>query len=86
VFGLAAAVLASVYRYIVRLSYFYESRADAVHLYWSNGTPDLTDKGGKTMRACARLMRDLSPEEVQFPSALSSLKHVADALLKKPSK
>lgn len=84
VFGLVVAVLASVYRYIVRLAYFYDSRADAFEIVGLNANPSLGLKGATAhLAACARLIRMLSPEPVEFSSTGGSLDKILKLVSKK---
>jgi hypothetical protein len=70
--GLVAVVLASVYRYIVRLAYFFEARADAFQLLDEVAEDEL-----RGVRALAQLTAILSPERVAFESVGSALKGMA---------
>jgi hypothetical protein len=74
--GLVAVVLASVYRYIVRLAYFFESRADAFQVLDEVAEDEL-----RGVRALAQLTAILSPDRVAFESVGSALKGMAPVQL-----
>jgi hypothetical protein len=79
VFGLVAAVLASVYRYIVRLAYFYEARADVFELLRGDCKPAIFGESGVTVNTCGQLLLFLAPETVEYSSSVDSLKKAVDA-------
>ncbi|HEY7376296.1 MAG TPA: hypothetical protein VIF57_29305 [Polyangia bacterium] len=81
--GLVAALLASVYRYIVRLAYFYDSRADALDLL---GLKKKSPLDRDELDNLARLMRVLAPEGVHYPSASGALKALGKPLTKDTDK
>ena len=84
-FGLVAAVLASVYRYIVRLSYFYDARADGFDLLTGTTVPEFRAREAiKSLEDYAQLVAILSPDRVEYSSASTALKSAADLL--KPTK
>jgi hypothetical protein len=70
VFGLMAAVLASVYRYIVRLAYFYEARADAFELLGVTKSLGTVSGPKEITDSCAALLPLLSPDKVEYPNAV----------------
>lgn len=79
VFGLVAAVLASVYRYIVRLAYFYDARADVFELLEGGRKPNIAGSSGMTVDACVQLLRLISPDAVEYSGNADALKKAADA-------
>jgi hypothetical protein len=80
-FGLVAAVLASVYRYIVRLAYFYDARADAFELLLGETEPKFRGADGATpLEDYSRLVAILSPDAVEYSSATTALNSAAEAL------
>ena len=72
--GVVAIVLASVYRYIVRLAYFFDGRADAFQLLGR------VEKKSRTVGVLARLTRILAPERVSYEGMGSALKALAPVI------
>lgn len=81
IFGLGAALLASVYRYIVRLSYFYESRADLLALIGKDSEPRLVGEEPVSMETCAQIALLLTPDAVEYPANADSLKKAVEQWL-----
>jgi branched-subunit amino acid transport protein len=69
--GIVAIVLASVYRYIVRLAYFFDGRADAFQLLGR------VEKKSRTVGVLARLTHILAPERVSYEGIGAALKALA---------
>jgi hypothetical protein len=69
VLGLLAAVLAAVYRYIVRLAYFYEARADAADLMPKGPNKELDLTTHERLIRFALLCQSLSPDQIEYPKA-----------------
>ena len=75
VLGLFATVLASIYRYIVRLAYFYEALADAADLIMGESKSGFKlDQGGEFLNKFVLLATTLSPETVQYSKVVENLK------------
>lgn len=72
VFGLFATALVSVYRYIVRLAYFYEALADAADLTAGNPAPDFQISEAN-IDMFVILVATVSPETVEYAKAVDSL-------------
>lgn len=73
VLGLFATVLASIYRYIVRLAYFYEALADAADLIKGESKEFELDQEGEPLNQFVLLAATLSPETVEYSKVVESL-------------
>ena len=74
--GIVAVVLASVYRYIVRLAYFFEARADAFQLLVQS-----VDAKSRTVEVLAHLTDLLAPDHMSYEGTGTALKGLAAALI-----